>query len=358
MTWWSRLTTVAHGDPYVRRRGRLLAIVLLALIVLAIVFIPVVLFGPTPALSVGIIVVCVASFAGMLVLARRGRVTLAGWLFALVVTAAVTVNLVMGGTLDASFFLVLGILTASLVLPPGQIWWVLLTTLGSTGAVALLRPGVVGNVEYLITLIFAALLQVASAVLSALGAQAIEQALHTAEANAREATLAQVQATAQAKDLAAQAEALRRAEGQLHSLVATLETPTVALADGVLLAPLIGTIDTRRAQNLTERLLRDVAAQRVRLLVLELGGVTLIDTAVAQTLVQIAQAVRLLGCRVVLTGVAPAVAITLTHLGADLGGVETARSPQEVLAARAQDVLPAQAAYARARGDSSKVNNP
>lgn len=353
MTWWAQLPTIVHADQHTRRRGRLLAIVLLALIVLAIVFIPVSLFGPTPALSVSIIAVCVASFAGMLVLARGGRVTLAGWLFAFTVTAAITVNLVMGGTMAASIFLVLAIITASLVLPSGQIWWVLALTLAGTGAVILLRPGIVADPEYLTTLIYAALLQVASAVLSILGAQAIEQALHTAEANAQEATTAQAQATAQARDIATQADALRQVEGQLHSLVATLETPTVALADGVLLAPLIGTIDTRRAQALTERLLRDVAAQRVRLLVLELGGITLIDTAIAQTLVRIAQAVRLLGCRVVLTGVAPAVAMTLTHLGANLGGVETARSPQEVLATHTPELSPAPAARVRARGDSS-----
>jgi anti-anti-sigma regulatory factor len=353
MTWWAQLPTIIHADQHTRRRGRLLAIVLLTLIVLAIVFIPVSLFGPTPALSVGIIAVCVAGFVGMLVLARRGLVMLAGWLFAFTVTAAITINLVMGGTLAASFFLVLAIITASLVLPPHQIWWVMLATLAGTGAVILLRPGIVANPEYLTTLIYAALLQVASAVLSVLGAQAIEQALHTAEANAHEATTTQAQATAQARDLATQADALRRTEGLLHNLVATLETPTVVLADGVLLAPLIGTIDTRRAQTLTERLLRDVAAQRVRLLILELGGITLIDTAIAQTLVQIAQAVRLLGCRVVLTGVAPAVALTLTHLGTNLGGVETARSPQEVLAAHVQEPLPAPAARERARGDSS-----
>lgn len=353
MTWWAQLTTIVHADQHTRRRGRLLAIVLLALIVLAIVFIPVSLFGPTPVLSVGIIAVCVAGFAGMLVLTRRGLVMLAGWLFVLTVVAAITIGTVFGGTLDSLSFLVLAVIAASLVLPSGQIWWVMLLTLAGTGAVVLLRAGIVANPQYLTTLIYAALLQVASAVLSVLGAQAIEQALHTAEANAREAATAQAQATAQARDLTVQAEALRKTEGQLHDLVATLETPTVALADGVLLAPLIGTIDTRRAQALTERLLREVAAQRVQLLVLELGGITLIDTAIAQSLVQIAQAVRLLGCRVVLTGVAPAVAITLTHLGTNLGGVETARSPQEVLAAHAQGLPLAPAVRVRARGDSS-----
>lgn len=98
------------------------------------------------------------------------------------------------------------------------------------GAVLLLRPGTVAHPEYLTTLIYAALLQVASAVLSALGAQAIEQAFHTAEASVRRAGAAQAQATAQAHDLAEQADALRQTEGQLHNLV----TASARLTRGLL----------------------------------------------------------------------------------------------------------------------------
>jgi rsbT co-antagonist protein RsbR len=77
----------------------------------------------------------------------------------------------------------------------------------------------------------------------------------------------------------------------------------------------------------------------VQLLILDLAGVAMVDTAVTAALLQIAQAVRLLGCKVVITGIAPAVAVSISNLGASLEGIETARSPQEVLVARAATIV-------------------
>ncbi|KAB8333727.1 hypothetical protein SD80_011700 [Scytonema tolypothrichoides VB-61278] len=85
MTWWKQLTTVAHPNPHIRRRGRLLSIVLIAVLILAIVFIPVTLFGPTPVLGIITIAVSIAIFIACLVLAHRGRVNATGWLFVLMV---------------------------------------------------------------------------------------------------------------------------------------------------------------------------------------------------------------------------------------------------------------------------------
>lgn len=335
MTWWTQLGTVVHPDPHVRRRGRLLALVLLAMLALAVVFIPVTLFGPAPLMGVITIGASISIFASGLVLTHRGLVTAAGWLFVLTVVLAIVATAGFGASSPSVFFLILVVITASLVLPLAQIWWALLAALSGIVVALLLKPSLFTEPEQLNTLIFAALLLVSSTFLAFLGAREMEQALLVAETNARTAVEAQARAEKQAGELVIQAEALHHTEEQLHTLVATLETPMVALANGVLLAPLIGTIDSRRAQTLTERLLRDIATQRVQVLILDVGGVTLIDTAVAHTLIKITQAVRLLGCRVVLTGVAPAVALTLTHLGTDLGGIETARSPQEVLADRA-----------------------
>lgn len=119
---------------------------------------------------------------------------------------------------------------------------------------------------------------------------------------------------------------------QLLELVATLETPAVPLAAGVLLAPIVGHLDTRRAQALTTRLLHESSAQHARLVVLDIAGVPLIDTGVAKALLQTAQALRLLGCEVALSGITANVALTLTHLGVGLEGITTVRSPQEALA--------------------------
>jgi rsbT co-antagonist protein RsbR len=118
---------------------------------------------------------------------------------------------------------------------------------------------------------------------------------------------------------------------QLLELVSSLETPTIMLADGILLAPVVGALDSRRAENLTARLLQIASESRARMVVLDIGGVSVIDTGVARALRDTAQALRLLGCRVVLSGISSQAAITMTTLGITFEQLETVRGPQEVL---------------------------
>lgn len=154
------------------------------------------------------------------------------------------------------------------------------------------------------------------------------------EAAKREAEAARAQAEQRERDLATQAAELarRNAEQQrLLELVAILETPTIRLADGILLAPLVGALDERRAQTLTTRLLHNVNAQRARRVILDISGVATVDDQVARGLVNTTRALELLGCQVRLTGVSAGVALTLTRLGVTLEGVTIARSPQEAL---------------------------
>lgn len=168
-----------------------------------------------------------------------------------------------------------------------------------------------------------------------LGRLITDTAQRTAEANARQADQQKQIAEAQARELADANELMSTQldqQKQLLDLVATLETPAVPLADGVLFAPIVGHIDTRRAQALTTRLLNEASAQRARLVVLDITGVTIIDTAVAKALLNTTRALQLLGCQVTVSGISASVAITLTQLGIQLHNVATARNPQEALA--------------------------
>jgi anti-anti-sigma factor len=96
--------------------------------------------------------------------------------------------------------------------------------------------------------------------------------------------------------------------------------------------PLIGTIDTGRAQQVMEALLEGVAHHQATLAILDITGVSVVDTQVAQALIGAAQAVRLLGAQVMLTGIQPQIAQTLVHLGVDLSGIETRGSLQSGIA--------------------------
>jgi len=167
-----------------------------------------------------------------------------------------------------------------------------------------------------------------------LGRLITETAQRNAEDQARRADTEKERAEAQAYELTEANELMGHQldqQQQLLDLVTTMEAPAVSLADGVLFVPIVGHIDTRRAQALTNRLLQDVSAQRAHLVVLDISGVTMMDTSVARALMNTTQAIRLLGCEVTLSGISAAVAITLIHLGVNLEGIATARSPQEAL---------------------------
>jgi anti-anti-sigma regulatory factor len=150
----------------------------------------------------------------------------------------------------------------------------------------------------------------------------------------REAEEAQAQAEAErqrAEQKSTELEQRNVEQQRLLELVTLLETPTITVANGVLLAPIVGSLDSQRAQALTTRLLKEVNASRTRHVILDIAGVTAVDTKVAQALLQTAQALRLLGCEVTLTGISAMVATTLTHLGVALDHIHIARSPQDVL---------------------------
>jgi PAS domain S-box-containing protein len=133
--------------------------------------------------------------------------------------------------------------------------------------------------------------------------------------------LEQQQALLQQQVIDAQRDALRE-----------LSTPLIPLTDHVIAMPLIGTVDSERAQQVIEALLWGITHYHARIALLDITGISLVDTQVAQTLVQSAQAARLLGARVVLTGIGPAMAQTLVNLGADLERIITLGSFQQGVA--------------------------
>ena len=100
-----------------------------------------------------------------------------------------------------------------------------------------------------------------------------------------------------------------------------LSTPLLPLTEGVLAMPLVGMIDSIRASEILETLLQGISEQRVHTAILDITGVREVDVQTASALVNAARAARLLGARVILTGVSPAVARTLVTLDEDLDGI-------------------------------------
>ncbi|AUX20959.1 anti-anti-sigma factor [Sorangium cellulosum] len=103
-----------------------------------------------------------------------------------------------------------------------------------------------------------------------------------------------------------------------------LVTPLLPIAEGVLVMPLIGFVDDSRADRILEALLHGVEQHAAHIAIIDITGVKSVDVQVAEMLVEAARAAGLLGAKVVLTGIQPAIARTLIELGVDLQGVVTA----------------------------------
>jgi rsbT co-antagonist protein RsbR len=105
-----------------------------------------------------------------------------------------------------------------------------------------------------------------------------------------------------------------------------LQTPVIQVWPGILALPLIGTVDTMRAQEMNEALLDRIVATGSEIVLLDITGVPVVDTAVARHLLETVTAARLLGAEVMIVGLSARTAMTLVQLGLDLSGVTTRAS--------------------------------
>jgi anti-anti-sigma regulatory factor len=118
-----------------------------------------------------------------------------------------------------------------------------------------------------------------------------------------------------------------------QATIRELSTPIIPLADDVVVMPLVGTIDSARARQIFETLLDGIASQRARIAILDITGVKLVDQQVAQAIVLTAQAARMLGTTVMLTGISPIVAQVLVELGIDTSQIVTHNTLKNGIAA-------------------------
>jgi rsbT co-antagonist protein RsbR len=118
-----------------------------------------------------------------------------------------------------------------------------------------------------------------------------------------------------------------------HKEILSLSVPLLDVGGDVLGLPLIGAMNERRAQDVMDRLLQTIVERQVRHVIVDLTGIESVDTGAAGHLMRIASAVRLLGAKVILTGIRPSVAQILCAIGADLPGVVTMRTLRDALRA-------------------------
>jgi rsbT co-antagonist protein RsbR len=109
---------------------------------------------------------------------------------------------------------------------------------------------------------------------------------------------------------------------QSKSLV-SMSTPVTQIWSGLLLLPLVGLIDSRRAQEIMDNTLKMISERGAQCFILDISGVAVVDTAVANHLIKITKATNLMGCECIISGLSPAIAQTMVELGIDVGNVRT-----------------------------------
>jgi rsbT co-antagonist protein RsbR len=139
----------------------------------------------------------------------------------------------------------------------------------------------------------------------------------------------QLAAERAAQAAAAQAETIRLQREMLRAI----STPLVPLGDGVLLMPLVGSVDQARAEQMMSTLLDGVVTHAAEVAILDVTGVPSVDASVAEALASVTKAVGLLGARVVLTGLGPSAARALVELNLELGGITTKGTLRDGIAA-------------------------
>jgi methyl-accepting chemotaxis protein len=110
-----------------------------------------------------------------------------------------------------------------------------------------------------------------------------------------------------------------------------MSTPVTKIWDGVLFAPIVGIVDSKRSVDIMNKALSSIADTRASTLLLDIGGVAVVDTAVANHLIKIAKAAVLMGCKTIISGISPAIAQTIAELGIELGAIQTTSTIESAL---------------------------
>lgn len=110
-----------------------------------------------------------------------------------------------------------------------------------------------------------------------------------------------------------------------------MSTPTIELWEGILVLPVVGIVDSMRAQHMMDSMLNKIMKTYSRVIIMDIHGVAAVDTAVANHLIKITKATKLMGCECIISGISPAVAQTIVQLGIEMGEIRTKSTLSDAL---------------------------
>jgi rsbT co-antagonist protein RsbR len=116
-----------------------------------------------------------------------------------------------------------------------------------------------------------------------------------------------------------------------HEALMEMSTPVTEIWTDVLMLPVVGVVDSKRAQDIMTAVLTKIAESHSRFMILDISGVAIMDTAVADHLLRITRATRLMGCVCMISGVSPPIAQTIVSLGIDIGNIRSTATLKDAL---------------------------
>lgn len=350
-----QILLVASADEDARRRGRVVIILSLIMVIVAALSTPLILMRPNRILPAIIVVGGILIMLAAIVFTRRGAVLVGGLLLVSAVTGPTLASLAFDRSQPTTmFFLALPVVIAGLVLRPAYIWLAFGIVIAGLFGVSFSAPALLASYTYQLILssssffilVIAALVFVGGWVTeTAIKHMRIAQATAETSTNALLATNAALddRVTARTADLAtalheverraaAQEELIRENEYQ-RVIIRELSVPVLPISATTLVMPLIGALDSSRLNDLQQQALNAIEQYRARRLLLDITGVPVVDSQVAQGLIRVVEAARLLGAEVVLVGIRPEVAQAVVGLGINLAGMRSYSDLRSALAA-------------------------
>ncbi|MFN3373806.1 MAG: STAS domain-containing protein [Chloroflexus sp.] len=352
--WLTQIQSTNEDDL---RRGRTTLMVALVMIGLAVLAIPISFLSDTAPSGVIIIAIGITAYLGTIAVTRLGRINLGGFILITFIILPILASIVIEASptnlFTSPFYLILVLLVAGLTLRPALIWVVLainvvgLFTAWNIAGIPLFADALETSLEAA-----AVFLQIGAALFIFVGGNITDSALQEArrlreEARQSAARLAELNASLETQvaqrtsalqtalrdlELRAAEQARLLAENeQQRQVIRELSVPVLPVRDTTLVMPLIGAIDTARLSDMQQHALEQIEQTGARELLIDVTGVPVIDTQVAKGLIQLVEAARLMGTRVMLAGIRPEVAQTLVSLGVDLSNIRTFSTLQAAL---------------------------
>lgn len=303
-------------------RRRLLHGISLAILIGCLLDLPILLFETNRNHLILLGVVSIGVIAGYLFLrSDKHSLIFSTWLLCGSILVALLINVPVSTLFTrpiVTVFLIPMLIAGMLIGPQGTIFFGLLAVVGSI--VSILFQSI-SELEWALASIV--LLGITTALISIL-IHSLERAYINAQEQLKIAEAARLDLLARENELRIMNTELTQTNSemsQLLRLVQDLETPTIPLLPGVLVTPLVGHIDSRRADNIYRSVTQSIAQSKAHTIVIDMTGVPIVDQQVIQQLQKLSQSAQLLGASIIMTGISPNIAQTMIALEADFSNI-------------------------------------